>query len=373
MRKTFLLTGLLLAALSLDSSAAMASEQIELIIQNQLYLSSEQQAGPQLLEDRVYVPLRLIGETLGYDVAWVETTRSVQIVTGCVASDWTLEDSAAVPEDAPIRIYIDGAELATSQETGKPFLTETGQTMIPLRLVGEALKCEVEWMDGVVIVNALPKAPIETPIELVDSEENSNSRYEITIRGNSIATAAQLNAMLKEKEPAIRKMMETQYPSLGFTPFPEKIVELYLEIGERYQIRGDIALAQALKETGYFQFYGTVQAFQNNFCGLGASGIENTGEEALNGVSPDRAFYLAGLHGLSFATVADGVEAHIQHLYAYTTEDALPEGCELVDPRFSYVNRGVAEKWTDLNGRWAIPGNGYGESILDDYWLDALE
>ena len=70
--------------------------------------------------------------------------------------------------------------------------------------------------------------------------------------------------------------------------------------------------------------------------------------------------------------MADGVEAHIQHLYAYATTADLPEGCELVDPRFKYVKRGIAPLWKDLNGRWAVPGDGYGESIIADYWLNAL-
>ena len=143
-------------------------------------------------------------------------------------------------------------------------------------------------------------------------------------------------------------MMERNYPEQGFTPFPDNIAELYIEIGKKYHIRGDLAFAQALKETGYFQFYGSVQAFQNNFCGLGASGVENTGEEALNGVDPSRVYSIPGLHGLTFQTVADGVEAHIQHLYAYTTTDDLPAGCQLLDPRFGYVKRGVAEKMGGL-------------------------
>ena len=43
------------------------------------------------------------------------------------------------------------------------------------------------------------------------------------------------------------------------------------------------------------------------------------------------------------------------------------------EERFNYVKRGVAERWIDLNGRWAVPGNGYGESIIDDYWMPAVE
>ena len=128
-----------------------------------------------------------------------------------------------------------------------------------------------------------------------------------------------------------------------------------------------------MKETGFFQFYGIVQPDQNNFCGLGATGVVNDGDELQNGVNPERAVYLPGVHGITFGTVADGVEAHIQHLYAYAAADELPDGCELVDPRFKYINRGIAPLWTGLNGRWAVPGNGYGESIISDYWMDALD
>lgn len=354
--------------------SAFAAEDLQLIIDNQLYTQTEQQAGPRLQNERVYVPLRLIGESMGHEVSWVEHKRQVRIVTDAENQVHIPDDGAAVPEDAPIRIYIDGIELAADEMTGMPYIAETGQSMVPLRLVGEALHCDVQWMDGVVIVEKIPEVTVPTE----ENNESYNDRedagyYDLTIQGSNIATAAQLNALLEEKEPAIRKMMETQYPELGFTPFPDDIAELYLEIGAKYNIRGDLAFAQALKETGYFQFYGRVQAFQNNFCGLGASGIENTGEEALNGVEPDRAAYIPGLHGLTFMTVADGVEAHIQHLYAYAADEELPDGCELVDPRFQYVKRGVAETWTDLNGRWAIPGDGYGESIIDDYWMPAVE
>ena len=323
--------------------------------------------------ERVYVPLRLIGEALGYQVTWVEAQRQVRITT-TDGVETTATDDAAAAEDGPITILIDGVALTAEDTMGAPFLTETGQTMIPLRLVGEALHCEVLWQDGVVIVTEIvqPVVPAE-PEETTEQQSAEQRYYDLTIQGTNVATAAQLNAYLDRKEADIRAMMERNYPEQGFTPFPDNIAELYIEIGKKYHIRGDLAFAQALKETGYFQFYGSVQAFQNNFCGLGASGVENTGGEALNGADPSRVYSIPGLHGLTFQTVADGVEAHIQHLYAYTTTDDLPAGCQLLDPRFGYVKRGVAEKWVDLDGRWAIPGDGYGESIIKDYWLPAIE
>lgn len=372
-KKSFLAGAVLALWVITGVPVASAADELQLIINNQLYLQTEQQAGPQLVGDRVYVPLRLIGEALGYQVAWSEAQRQVRIAT-TDAVDTIIEDGVAVAEDEPISILIDGTALTADDTMGAPFLAETGQTMIPLRLVGEALHCEVLWQDGVVIVTEIVQPAVPDEVEETTEQQSEGQRYYgLTIQGSNIATAAQLNAYLDKKEADVRAMMERNYPEQGFTPFPDNIAELYIEIGEKYHIRGDLAFAQALKETGYFQFYGSVQAFQNNFCGLGASGVENTGEEALNGVDPSRVYSIPGLHGLTFQTVADGVEAHIQHLYAYATSETLPAGCELLDPRFGYVKRGVAEKWVDLDGRWAIPGDGYGESIIKDYWLPAIE
>jgi len=357
---------------------APAADPIQLIVNHQLYASSES-ALPQLVEDRVYVPLRLVSEQLGYQVQWNEASRQVTILTD-QESEIALREPVA--EDTQVAVAVDHQFLQLDDDTGLPFVTESGYTMIPLRAVGEALNCEVEWQDGVVIVNARPPA-VEGPVtEESNPSEKSNPSEEInaenhyaalTIQGDSIASIAQLNAYLTKKEPDIRAMMERNYPELGFTPFPEDIAALYVTIGQKYGIRGDLAFAQALKETGYFQFYGSVRSFQNNFCGLGAAGTENTGQEVLNGVDPMRVYSIAGLHGLSYLTVADGVEAHIQHLYAYATDADLPADCELLDPRFSYVKRGTASRWVDLDGRWAIPGNGYGESIIQDYWMPAMD
>ncbi len=372
-KKKFL-AGALLTLWGVSALPAVAAEDtmLQLIINNQLYTQTAEQAGPQLINERVYVPLRLVSESLGYRVQWHAEQREIVIVTEGDNEPHALGEPVA--EDAPITIVIDGQRLAADENTGQPFLNGEGYTMIPLRLVGEALHCDVQWQDGVAIVNERQPEPVTPPAVETDTEdsEEEGQYYNLTIQGDSIATAQQLNAYLERKEPDIRAMMERNYPEQGFTPFPDDIAELYISLGEKYNIRGDLAFAQALKETGYFQFYGSVEPFQNNFCGLGASGIENTGEEALNGVDSTRVYSIPGLHGLTYLTVADGVEAHLQHLYAYTSTEELPEGCELLDPRFGYVKRGVAKTWTDLDGRWAIPGNGYGESIIKDYWQPAL-
>lgn len=127
---------------------------------------------------------------------------------------------------------------------------------------------------------------------------------------------------------------------------PEELVAYYYEEGRREGIRPDVAFAQALKETGFFSYGGTVTPDQNNYCGLGTTSDK--------------------VKGAYFASPAMGVRAHIQHLLAYasTRRPVLP----VVDPRYNLVRNNYGaytfDRWKDLNGRWAVPGNGYGQSIM---------
>ncbi|SEQ33715.1 N-acetylmuramoyl-L-alanine amidase [Piscibacillus halophilus] len=130
-------------------------------------------------------------------------------------------------------------------------------------------------------------------------------------------------------------------------PDAPDIANYYLELGKKYSVRGDVAFAQAILETDYFRFTGLVQPDQNNYAGIGATGPENS--------------------GASFETPEEGVRAHIQHLYAYASNRSLPEEEELVDPRFDLVTRASAPTWFGLNGKWAVPGDSYGQSIIRLY------
>lgn len=116
----------------------------------------------------------------------------------------------------------------------------------------------------------------------------------------------------------------------------DELVRYYLEEGRIEGIRGDIAFAQALIETGYFKFGGIVLPNQNNYCGLGALNNNGVGGAA------------------TFESPRIGVRAQIQHLKAYATSSCIKMQC--VDPRYRLVTKGVAPNVEDLGGKWAVPG-----------------
>lgn len=157
----------------------------------------------------------------------------------------------------------------------------------------------------------------------------------ISISGSSTLNAQQMGDWVLLNNPAPRLTNISIY----------QLADLFLVTGRLEGIRGDIAFAQAIHETGYFKYGGDVLPSQNNYAGIGAVG--------------------GGAKGATFATPEEGVRAQIQHLKAYANTD--PLATVKVDPRFDYVKRGIAPNWIDLNGKWAVPGVGYGEKILTIY------
>lgn len=154
-------------------------------------------------------------------------------------------------------------------------------------------------------------------------------------------------------EPVVRPWQAAAYinrhnPSPRLNCSVEDLVGYYYAEGLDEGIRPDLALCQAIKETGCFAYGKDVLPEQNNYCGLGATGN--------------------GVHGNSFSSPREGVRAHIQHLKAYVSTEKPVKA--IVDPRYALLKEkhpeifGRLHSWTDLNGKWAVPGTTYGEDIL---------
>jgi len=179
-------------------------------------------------------------------------------------------------------------------------------------------------------------------IELVESPRHGNpmivlrEKYsDVPIMGEPVATQEQMVNYINKRNPE---------PKLNCTV--KQLVHLYYLEGGREGIRPDIALCQAIKETGIWAYGGDVIPEQNNYCGLGTTG--------------------GGVKGEFFSTPQLGVRAHIQHLLAYSST-RMPT-TPVVDPRYSLVRQSYGSRtlgtWQDLNGRWAVPGRYYGQEIL---------
>lgn len=171
--------------------------------------------------------------------------------------------------------------------------------------------------------------------------ESSTETEKTAIMGKAQATAQQMALFCRSKNST---------PQLTSCSL-EQLAEMFIEEGEAEGVRGDVAFAQSLHETGYFKFGGIVLPTQNNYAGIGALNGNATGQAA------------------SFPDPRTGVRAQIQQLKAYASTESLVNEC--VDPRFSLVARGVAPyvEWLGAadnpQGRgWAVPGAGYGANIV---------
>lgn len=173
-------------------------------------------------------------------------------------------------------------------------------------------------------------------IEDDDTVEISDKDFEL-ILGPNVATKQQIVDFITKNNP-------------NFDP---AIAEAFLTISKKYGIRGDVAICQSIIETGWFKYEGgtAVTPEQHNYCGLGVTSL--------------------GITGNSFPTIEIGVEAQLQHLYAYASTEELPEGTTLYDSRYKYITRGVAPRWIDLDGKWCAAGSNYGENILN-LWAKML-
>ena len=201
----------------------------------------------------------------------------------------------------------------------------------------EALKIEAK-LDTKKAQEKVKPAPVKK--EYFRGMELPANYRDISIYGSPVATKGQAVNLIRQMNKDVKLDCSV-----------EEIVSLYWVEAGREGVRPDVALAQALVETGYFTYGGTVKPKQNNYCGLGTTGKK--------------------VRGAKFKTPELGVRAHIQHLLAYS--NAKKPSTEIIDPRYDLAHairkeRGFVDKWYGLNGTWAM-GSHYCEKIMGIYQL----
>lgn len=125
----------------------------------------------------------------------------------------------------------------------------------------------------------------------------------------------------------------------------QEAAALYLKLGMRYAVRGDIAFCQALYETR----------------ALAAGRVRPIGEARMTD--------LWGLQGRDELFTEPFVEQQMQLLYGFAVAEPPISNVDmsLWTPRLQMLHRkqwrGSAPHWEDLNGKWSYPGTHYGQDI----------
>lgn len=147
-----------------------------------------------------------------------------------------------------------------------------------------------------------------------------------------------------------------------------KILIAYDKAAEQGNINPYIAVAQMAKETNFARSFWS-QRPRRNPAGIGVTGEKSAKEQDKNTWAFDSSENV-WKKGYSFISWEVSSQAHIGHLLAYIHKDTeLTEAQNYLvatDPRARFIaanTRGTVKLLKDLDGKWAVPGIGYGRSI----------
>ena len=111
----------------------LAQGSVQLFI-NGRYIQGD--VSPRIENSRTMVPLRLVSETLGYDVKWNKAERSIHIAQGNRAMDLTLNSKVAFVTE-------NGTKRKTVMDVKPQIIND--RSLVPLRFISENFGEKVDW------------------------------------------------------------------------------------------------------------------------------------------------------------------------------------------------------------------------------------
>jgi ABC-type hemin transport system substrate-binding protein len=103
-------------------------------------IAAEADAAPVIIEDRIFLPLRVLIERIGGSVSWKAATRQVTVKARGTIIVLTIGKSTAL---------VNGASTAIDPANAKVVPTIVGgRTLLPLRFVAESLGLDITWNSG---------------------------------------------------------------------------------------------------------------------------------------------------------------------------------------------------------------------------------
>lgn len=316
----------------------------------------------------VAIKARELAEERGFEVLYTQQPNSteVRLADRC---DWVNAEHKKKPILCLISFHANAASNTSANGWGvfhwhnstkgkqlAELWAKYAKEILPIGQWGQGIwKCEPNTWTNFDIVRkpVMPCLLIEhffftNPDELkkCNTPEMIDLFAEVTVRTLCEYAGVDFEVSEKIMGKSVLKVEQMRKFLRDINPNAPDVEAIFLEEGELEGVRGDIAFCQAIHETNYFRFTGLAKPEWHNPAGLGVTGQIVNGEPV----------------GNKFPDWRTGIRAQIQHLKAYASTEPLKHPC--VDQRFHLVKRGSAPKWVDLNGKWAVPGTTYGQSIL---------
>lgn len=145
------------SALGATPATARLSPQYRIVVDNveqTFYSASGSEMHPLVYNGSTYLPLRAIGELMGKNVNWDQTTQTVSIAgvqttspTKGILDTWTKAQSVSVQVCPEFTIMVEGVKRSFTDAGGNTAfpLLYNGSTYLPLRAIGELMGKNVTW------------------------------------------------------------------------------------------------------------------------------------------------------------------------------------------------------------------------------------
>jgi hypothetical protein len=208
---------------------------------------------------------------------------------------------------------------------------------------------------AVVLAGCLPPPPPPPPTPPPPPvSDGSPGSAGVPVMGESRLTADQLVASYQRRSGLA-------YRAAGATL--QQLAQMFVDEGNRYGVRGDLAFAQSIVETAWFNFpdNGIVRTYNNNFAGIGACSACGNGYQFSSALAGVRAqIQLLRNYADSTSTTASIPDPPVPELWGSTPSTAAYNFDH-------YFAKGRAPLWNDMgNGNWATAPN-YATVVLSVY------
>ncbi|MDY8021360.1 N-acetylmuramoyl-L-alanine amidase [Paenibacillus polymyxa] len=145
-------------------------------------------AKPEMVNGKIMVPLRVVGEQLGYQFKWEPQAYKISIQKNSTDMSMYVGRTSA---------DVNGKTVSLDA----PPVLRGNSTMVPLRFVGEQMGLKVDWNNNSKSVNLSQKAATQQANEQSQSQPSSQTSTQSTTSTNktSSATATKINPVEADK------------------------------------------------------------------------------------------------------------------------------------------------------------------------------